>query len=60
MAVAGVESVTVTRMQRLRMTPAGELAAGVVHAGALEILHLDNDPSAPENGQIEIDMWGGL
>lgn len=60
MAVAGVESVTVTRMQRLRMTPAGELAAGVIHAAPLEILHLDNDPSAPENGQIEIDMWGGL
>lgn len=60
MAVAGVESVTVTRMQRLRMTPAGELAAGVIHAAALEILRLDNDPSAPENGQIEIDMWGGL
>ncbi len=36
MAVAGVESVTVTRMQRLRMTPAGELAAGVVHAAALD------------------------
>jgi hypothetical protein len=60
MNVAGVESVQLIRFQRLRRTPAGELAAGEILPAATEVLRLDNDPSAPENGRLELQMFGGL
>lgn len=60
MKVEGVASVEVTRMQRWGKTASGEIAAGMVTPADLEIVQLDNDPSAPENGKIEFVMNGGL
>jgi hypothetical protein len=59
MAVDGVESVRTTRFQRLRELPAGELEAGLIAMGRLEIARLDNDPSAPEMGRLELNVGGG-
>jgi len=60
LAVPGVDSVTVTRFQRLGKTADGELQDGLLAPEYLEILRLDNDPSFPENGRIEFVMGGGL
>jgi len=60
LAVPGVDSVTVTRFQRLGKTADGELQDGVLAPAYLEILRLDSDPSFPENGRIEFVMGGGL
>jgi hypothetical protein len=38
----------------------GELANGRIDMGRLEVVRLDNDPNAPENGRIEFVMGGGL
>ncbi|HEY4565390.1 MAG TPA: putative baseplate assembly protein [Thermoanaerobaculia bacterium] len=58
-AVAGVESVSVSRFQR-RGRPAGtEIQDGVLPIGRLEIAVLDNDPNFQENGRLEIAMGGG-
>jgi len=48
------------RFHRWREEPAGELDAGVIEIGRLEIARLDNDPSQPENGMLELYMEGGL
>ena len=58
-AVAGVESVKVTKLQRLYEPANGELDNGVLPLGPLEIARLDNDPSFPENGRLRLDMRGG-
>jgi hypothetical protein len=58
-AVAGVESVCVTKLERLYEGPNGEIAAGVLPLSAIEIARLDNDPSFPEHGQISFDLRGG-
>lgn len=60
MAVAGVASVVVTTFQRFGMADNGELAAEVLVTQALEIARCDNDPNFPENGQLQLDMQGGL
>lgn len=60
MRVEGVASVEVTRMQRWSKKPDGEIQAGMVSPAPLEIIQLDNDPSAPENGKIDFVMNGGL
>lgn len=57
--VPGVESVTVTRLERLYEGPNGELEAGLLALGPLEIARLDNDPSLPENGVLKLDLRGG-
>jgi hypothetical protein len=48
-----------TRFQRWGELARGELAAGVIALGRLEIARLDNDPSRPENGRLELIMEGG-
>lgn len=48
------------RFQRLREEAHGELLAGRIDMGRLEIARLDNDPSVPENGKLEFFMRGGL
>jgi hypothetical protein len=48
------------RFQRWGRTPGGELAAGRISMERLEIARLDNDPSRPENGRIQLFMEGGL
>jgi predicted phage baseplate assembly protein len=58
-AVAGVESVAVTRLQRLFEPADDEIASGVLPLGPLEIARLDNDPAVPDNGQLRLDMRGG-
>ena len=57
--VPGVESVTVTRLERLFEGPHRELGEGVLPIGPLEIARLDNDPSFPENGRIRFELRGG-
>jgi len=58
-AVTGVESVRVTRLERLFEGPNGELAAGELPIGPLEVARLDDDPSFPEHGRIQLTLRGG-
>jgi hypothetical protein len=58
-AVPGVESVKVTKLQRLYEPANGEIENGVLLLGPLEIARLDNDPSFPEDGRLRLDMRGG-
>lgn len=57
--VEGVESVRVTRLQRLFEEPKGELDSGVLSIGPLEVARLDNDRNHPEHGQLVLDLRGG-
>jgi hypothetical protein len=54
-----VESVCVTKLERLYEGPNGEIAAGILPLKTFEIARLDNDPSFPEHGQIAFDLRGG-
>jgi predicted phage baseplate assembly protein len=58
-AIPGVESVAVTRLERLQLGPNGEVEQGHLPIGPLEIARLDSDPSFPENGRIRLDLRGG-
>lgn len=58
-AVAGVESVQVKTFKRLFEPPAGEIEAGLIPVGPLEIARLDNDPNRPEHGTLRLTMRGG-
>jgi hypothetical protein len=58
-SVEGVESVTVTKMQRWCELANNEIESGVLPLGPFEIANLDNDPSFPENGKLNLDMRGG-
>jgi predicted phage baseplate assembly protein len=58
-AVEGVESVRVTKLQRLFEAPNHEIQNGVLPLGALEVAQLANDVRSPEKGQIEFDLKGG-
>jgi hypothetical protein len=60
MTVPGVASVTPTVFQRFGQGDHGELAAGRIDIGRLEIAELANDPSLPESGRIDLDLGGGL
>jgi hypothetical protein len=67
MEVPGVEwidtsgaSPTQNRFGRWGQPMHGELEAGAITMGRLEIARLDNDPSAPENGRIDFFVQGGL
>ncbi|MFI7412587.1 putative baseplate assembly protein [Streptomyces sp. NPDC049627] len=57
-AVPGVESVQVTRLQRLFEPDRGEKEEGVLRLGPLEIATCDNDPDRPENGRLAISLGG--
>jgi len=57
--VPGVQSVLVTRLERLFEGDRGEIAAGVLRLGPMEIPRLDNDPSFPERGRLRLVMRGG-
>lgn len=57
-AVPGVESVQVTRLQRLFEPNRGEKEDGVLRLGPLEIATCDNDPDRPENGRLAISLGG--
>jgi hypothetical protein len=59
LTVTGVESVSVTKLQRLFQEPNRELESGILSLGMLEIARLDNDPTFPENGILKLEMAGG-
>jgi predicted phage baseplate assembly protein len=58
-AVAGVGSVTITKLQRLFGQDEGELDAGVLTIGPLEVAELADDANLPENGRLRINIGGG-
>ena len=58
-AVQGVQSVTISKLERLNQVPNDELENGVLPIGPMEIAQLDNDPSFPENGKLTITIGGG-
>jgi hypothetical protein len=58
-AVPGVVSATVTRLRRLGGPDSGELEAGLLRVGPLEIAQCDNLVDRPENGRLSIDLGGG-
>jgi predicted phage baseplate assembly protein len=66
-AVAGVQNVTVTRLERWELidasanqTEAAQVPPNsVLTLGPLEIARLDNDPNFPENGRLSLDVRGG-
>lgn len=60
MQVPGVHWVEAARFQRWGELPNSEIAAGQLTIDRLEIARLDNDPNAPENGQLELILEGGL
>ncbi|TFI56939.1 putative baseplate assembly protein [Sphingomonas parva] len=55
-AVPGVAHVEVTRLERLFEGPDGELEAGILPLGPLELARLDQDRDAPENGRLSLTM----
>jgi hypothetical protein len=59
MRVPGVVRVQAVRFRRWRERDAGELAAGRLPIGPLEIARLDDDLSQPELGQLQIELEGG-
>jgi hypothetical protein len=59
MAVAGVASVDVLKLQRWGRAANQEIDLGVLRTERLEILRVDNDPNFPEMGRIEFEMDGG-
>ena len=46
-------------LRRLGQGDDGELAAGVLTTGPLQIPQLDNDPRHPERGVLQLTMGGG-
>jgi predicted phage baseplate assembly protein len=60
MAVTGVAWVQPTRFQRLDRPAAGELEAGVIRTGRLEVASCDSDPARPDRGRIAFDVLGGV
>jgi len=57
--VQGLASVRVTRFQRLFQDANHELDNGVIPLHFDEVAQLDNDPSFPEHGKLEIKISGG-
>lgn len=57
-AVPGVLTARVTVLRRQSGQDEGELAAGLLSLGPLEIAQLDNDPDRPENGRLTV-VGGG-
>jgi hypothetical protein len=58
-AVPGVLNVEVTSFERQYEEPNGEIDNEFLPLGSMEIARLDNDPSFPENGVLELKMEGG-
>ncbi|MEP6570460.1 MAG: putative baseplate assembly protein [Acidobacteriota bacterium] len=58
-AVEGVDSVRVTRLQRLFEGEKGELEKGLLPLGPLEVARNDNDPNFPEHGLFVLEVGGG-
>jgi hypothetical protein len=58
-SVTGVQSVDVTAFQRQRQPQTSGLVSGLLPMGRLEIARLDNDPSFPERGVLDLTFGGG-
>lgn len=68
--VEGVDAVRLLKLARLddsmrvRLAPASASpwvpASGVLSMASMEIAQLDNDPSFPENGKLELILRGGI
>jgi hypothetical protein len=58
-SVTGVQSVDVTAFQRQRQPQTSGLVSGFLPMGRLEIARLDNDPSFPERGVLDLTFGGG-
>ena len=58
-AVPGVASVEVTKLERLFGPPGPAIETGVLAIRPLEVAQLDNDPTRPENGRLQLDLVGG-
>lgn len=63
-AVTGVQSVMVTKLQRLFSVPEGVIDRTALDSGVLvlnpsEVAQLDNDPSFPEHGRLKLTLRGG-
>jgi hypothetical protein len=59
MGVDGVRRVRAVTFQRFGAKAQGELAAGEIPMGRLEIAQLENDPSRPEAGRVDFELEGG-
>ena len=58
-AVPGIESVSVTKLERLFEGDNHEIEAGFLPIGSWEIARLDNNPNFPEHGKFTLDLRGG-
>lgn len=58
-SVPGVRSARITRLRRLNGPDAGELDAGLLRLGPLEVAQCDNDPDRPDDGRLTVDLIGG-
>ena len=58
-AVEGVESVQVTKLERLFEGRNGEIEQGFLPIGLLEVARLDDDRNNPENGMLTLHLKGG-
>lgn len=59
MSLPGVVRADVTRFQRWGRPDRGERAVGRIDVGPLEIVRVESDPAAPENGLIAFEVEGG-
>ncbi|WP_292803852.1 hypothetical protein [Nostoc sp. NMS7] len=57
--IPGVESVSITKLERLFAGSNHEIEAGFLTIGSSEIARLDNNPNFPENGKFTLDLRGG-
>jgi hypothetical protein len=58
-AVAGVDSVEITKFQRRGVDSDAALRSGKLEMARLEVAQLENDPDFPERGVIQFEMRGG-
>ncbi|NIM95762.1 MAG: putative baseplate assembly protein [Anaerolineales bacterium] len=58
-AVEGVDSAEVVKFQKFGKVANYEIEQGYIPMSRLEIARLDNDPSLPENGSLQLNMKGG-
>ena len=58
-AIPGVESVHITKFQRLNQDNNDALNAGRLDLDRLEIAQLNNDPNFRERGEFDLEMGGG-
>lgn len=58
-AIDGVESIMVTKFQRLFEATNQEIDNGLLPLGPFEIAQVDNDPDYPEHGRFTLVLQGG-